>query len=208
VLTSWREGPAPEPVVLRRVRRHLVRDGHEPVLLTHDDTDLQRVDALVVAEAPPGVEAADGPVRFPLAGQIAVGITRGMPVLGLGEGLGLLCGGGFLPGTWRPGEDVPASTVVVVVTRRTAWTSSTEPGEQVALTADGAWAPSDVDLDTLRARDQVVLRSSGGTVVGVCNPDGNVVGVAGLPSGEDGTRGLTTQILAMLDRVPLEGHRI
>jgi phosphoribosylformylglycinamidine synthase subunit PurQ / glutaminase len=160
----------------------------EPVALWHADADLQGVDAVVV---PGGFSYGDylrvGAIaRFaPVMGALVEAARDGLPVLGICNGFQILCEAGLLPGALLPNTSLrfTCRQVDLVVERAdTAWTRGLEAGERLSIPSKhqaGRYFGPETPAD------QVVLRYAPGQnpngsqddVAGVCNAEGNVVGL-------------------------------
>lgn len=173
--------------------RTLQRAGAEPVALAHRDVDLAGVAAVVL---PGGVGAPSGDASAatsPIMGSIAAAARRGLPVLGIGHGFGLLCAAGLLPGALvanAGGTFLCRDERLRVDSIDTVWTCDAEPGGEVTLVLKSAAANYQADAATLaRLEDErrVVLRyvanptGSAHDIAGLTNAWGNVVGLAVQP---------------------------
>jgi phosphoribosylformylglycinamidine synthase len=114
----------------------------------------------------------------------------GGPVLGICNGFQILCEAGLLPGVLRPNRSL--SFVCRDVTLRversdTPFTSRCRTGYLLRIPVkhgEGCWFAGDDLLAELEARSQIVFRydrdnpnGSVAEVAGVCNADGNVLGL-------------------------------
>jgi phosphoribosylformylglycinamidine synthase I len=172
-------------------------------LLWHADPDLKGVDAVIV---PGGFSYGDylraGAIaRFsPVMGAVERFAREGGPVLGICNGFQVLCEAGLLPGALLPNVSlrfVCRQVEVEVVRADTAWTGGLAPGERLSIPAKHMsgryWAPGDLG-------DQVVLRyapghnfnGSAADIAGVCNAEGNVVGL--MPHPEHAVDALTGSV--------------
>jgi len=163
-------------------------------LLWHGRTDLDGVDAVVV---PGGFSYGDylrpGAIaRFsPVMEAVAKFAAEGGPVLGICNGFQVLCEAGLLPGALLPNTNLRfiCRQVDLIVERpSTPWTAACDAGEQLSIPskhANGRWYASPDDLARIEANDQVVFRYAPGQnpngsvadIAGVCNQQGNVVGL-------------------------------
>jgi phosphoribosylformylglycinamidine synthase len=137
-----------------------------------------------VVLVPPGLAAA------PPAETLRAYARAGGTLLGLGDGVGWLCGAGLLPGAVDAGVGPPA-THVRVEGRATAITWAIPAGRILALgrPSPSGYVAADVDVAALGARGQIVLRycdASGGvargvarsaTVAGLSDESGRVIGL-------------------------------
>jgi phosphoribosylformylglycinamidine synthase subunit PurQ / glutaminase len=166
----------------------------EAVLLWHRDRDLQGVDAVIV---PGGFSYGDylrvGAIaRFaPVMEEVERFARHGGLVLGICNGLQVLCEAGLLPGALLPNVSlrfVCRQVLLDVVNADTPWTRACTAGERLSIPAKHQtgryWAPDPV-LDELEDNGQVVLRYVTGNgfngsvrdIAGVSNKAGNVVGL-------------------------------
>ena len=167
--------------------------GADPVLVWHGDSELPADVGGVVL--PGGFSYGDylrcGAIaRFSPAME-AVGrfVTDGGPVLGICNGFQILCEAGLLPGVLRPNhslEFVCADTSIVVERTSTPLTSRCTAEQRLVIPVkhgEGAWFADDELYAELVALDQIVFRYESDVngalhgVAGVCNREGNVVGL-------------------------------
>ena len=166
----------------------------EPVLLWHAESDLPRVDAVVL---PGGFSYGDylrcGAIaRFaPAMEAVARFADGGGLVLGICNGFQILCEAGLLPGVLRPNESLSfiCRNVGVRVERAdTAFTSRCAPGQRLVIPVkhgEGCFYADGDLLDDLEAAGQVVLRYEPGE-----NPNGSVADVAGIVNDGGNVMGL------------------
>lgn len=184
-------------------RAALAAAGHEAVPLAPDEHDLHRVDGVVLVAAMPADAA--------LLRDLAIGVDRGMPLLGLGAGAAFLVDSGLLPGAVLPGEG--GTRDVEVRETDTAWTTGFAAGDVVALpvSADTArWVLGQETASDLAAERRIVATFADGAVAGLANVHGNVVGLLARPDRavvEDGPDPAAVvwfeRAAAMLRRSPL-----
>ena len=157
-------------------------------LLWHKDGDLHGVDAVVV---PGGFSYGDylraGAIaRFsPLMEAVIEFANDGGPVLGICNGFQVLCEAGLLPGALLPNRSlrfVCRQVEIIVENPDTPFTRACEMGDVLSVpvkhTTGRYHAPG-------IAEEQVVLRYAAGQnpngaqddIAGVCNAEGNVVGL-------------------------------
>ena len=167
--------------------------GGEPVPLWHADRDLRRVDAVIL---PGGFSYGDylrcGAIaRFaPVMSELVPAAGSGLPVLGICNGFQILCEAHLLPGALTRNAGLRFVTRDVrlrVENTGTAWTRAYPPGARITVplkSGEGAYVADPATLAGLAAGGQVVLRYDGGNpngsaggIAGVCNAEGNVVGV-------------------------------
>jgi phosphoribosylformylglycinamidine synthase len=166
--------------------------GADPVLVWHGEQELPEVAGIIL---PGGFSYGDylrcGSIaRFAPAmeavGRFAAG---GGPVLGICNGFQILCEAGLLPGVLRPNrslEFVCRDTRVRVERADTKCTSRCAVGQTLTIPVkhgEGSWYADDELYAELLALDQIVLRyednpnGSMHDVAGVCNREGNVLGL-------------------------------
>ena len=190
----------------------------EAVILWHQDTDLQGVDAVIV---PGGFSYGDylraGAIArvSPIMGEVELFARRGGLVLGICNGFQVLCEAGLLPGALLPNTSlrfVCRQVDVEVGSPATPFTRACERGDRLSIPAKHTtgryWAPDPV-LDELEANGQVVLRYTAGQnfngsardIAGVSNAAGNVVGL--MPHPEHAVDPLTGSVdgLALFESV-------
>ena len=167
--------------------------GAEPVALWHGDRDLRGVDAVIL---PGGFSYGDylrcGAIaRFaPVMGELVPAAGSGLPVLGICNGFQILCEAHLLPGALTRNAGLRFVTRDVrlrVENTATAWTRAYRPGARITVplkSGEGAYVADAATLAGLQSGGQVVLRyddgnpnGSLGEIAGVCNAEGNVVGV-------------------------------
>jgi phosphoribosylformylglycinamidine synthase subunit PurQ / glutaminase len=167
--------------------------GAEPVSLWHAERDLRGVDAVIL---PGGFSYGDylrcGAIaRFaPVMSELIPAARSGLPVLGICNGFQILCEAHLLPGALTRNRDlrfVTRDLRLRVENTRTAWTRDYRDGEQIVVplkSGEGAFVADPGTLARLEASGQVVLRyadrnpnGSVGDIAGVCNAEGNVVGL-------------------------------
>jgi len=167
--------------------------GADARLLWHGDATISPgVDAVVV---PGGFAHGDylrpGAIaRFsPVISAVSDFARGGGPVVGICNGFQVLTEAGLLPGALRKNDGLRflCTTVEVeVVATRSALTSTTSAGEVLRLPInhfEGAFTCDDATLEELGANDQIVLRyvdnpnGSIDDIAGICNEEGNVVGL-------------------------------
>jgi phosphoribosylformylglycinamidine synthase I len=159
-------------------------------LLWHGDADLHGVDAVVI---PGGFSYGDylraGAIaRFsPVMGEVERFAREGGLVLGICNGFQVLCEAGLLPGALLPNVSlrfVCRQVELELVNAGIPWTAGCEPGDRLSIPAKHMsgryWAPEHV-LDDV----EVVLRYAPGhningsarDIAGICNAEGNVMGL-------------------------------
>jgi phosphoribosylformylglycinamidine synthase I len=167
--------------------------GAEPVSVWHSEHDLPDVTGVVL---PGGFSYGDylrcGAIaRFsPAMGAVARFAGNGGPVLGICNGFQILCEAGLLPGVLRANrslEFVCRDVAVRVERADTALTQRCSLGQLLTIPVkhgEGCYFADEALLAELAERDQVVLRyaaenpnGSVGDIAGVCNREGNVMGL-------------------------------
>ena len=167
--------------------------GAEPVALWHGDRDLRGVDAVIL---PGGFSYGDylrcGAIaRFaPVMTELVTAARSGLPVLGICNGFQILCEAHLLPGALTRNSGlrfVTRDLRLRVENDQTAWTRAYRRGEQIVVplkSGEGAYAADPGTLAELEAAGQVVIRYADGNpngsaddIAGVCNAEGNVVGL-------------------------------
>jgi phosphoribosylformylglycinamidine synthase I len=167
--------------------------GADAVPVWHADVELPAVHGVVL---PGGFSYGDylrcGAIaRFaPALDAVADFAADGGPVLGICNGFQILCEAGLLPGVLRPNASlafVCRDVRVRVERTETAFTSRCAQGQRLVIPVkhgEGCWYGDERLLAELADLDQVVLRydadnpnGSVDDVAGVCNPEGNVLGL-------------------------------
>jgi phosphoribosylformylglycinamidine synthase subunit PurQ / glutaminase len=166
--------------------------GAEAVLVWHSEEELPTLDAVVL---PGGFSYGDylrcGAIaRFsPAMRAVAAFAAEGGLVLGICNGFQILCEAGLLPGALRPNvslQYVCRDVTVRVERGDTHFTSRCEPGQNLVIPVkhgEGCWYADPHLVEELDANRQVVLRyednpnGSVADIAGVCNAEGNVMGL-------------------------------
>lgn len=166
--------------------------GTEPVMLWHQETDLQDADLVVL---PGGFAHGDylrtgALARFsPVMDAVAAYAAGGGLVLGICNGFQILCEAGMLPGALR--KNTGLKFLCKWVTLRvdnasTSFTSRAHEGQLLRIPInhfEGNWYAEPEELERLRANGQIVLRyaenpnGSFDDTAGICNEEGNVFGL-------------------------------
>jgi phosphoribosylformylglycinamidine synthase subunit PurQ / glutaminase len=166
----------------------------EARLIWHGDSDLDGIDAVVI---PGGFSYGDylraGAIaRFsPAMEAVAEFAEGGGPVLGICNGFQVLCEAGMLPGALLPNVGlrfVCRQVELEAGGARTRFTASLEAGDVLSIPVkhmSGRYFAPPETLDELEANDQVVFRYAAGQnpngserdIAGVCNAEGNVLGL-------------------------------
>jgi phosphoribosylformylglycinamidine synthase subunit PurQ / glutaminase len=166
--------------------------GADPVLQWHGEPELPDVAGVIL---PGGFSYGDylrcGAIaRFaPAMDAVRRFAADGGPVLGICNGFQILCEAGLLPGVLRPNrslEFICRDTRVRVERADTTLTARCTVGQTLTIPVkhgEGAWFADDDLYAELVALDQIVLRyednpnGSMHDVAGVCNREGNVLGL-------------------------------
>ena len=166
--------------------------GGEAELVWHGATDLGDVDAIVL---PGGFAHGDylrpGAIaRFsPVMQAVAVFAASGGPVVGICNGFQVLTEAGLLPGALQKNRGLKflcRPVDLVVASQRSVLTSGAEAGQLLRIPInhfEGNYTCDEVTLAELQAEGRVVLRyadnpnGSMGDIAGICNAEGNVVGL-------------------------------
>ncbi|HET9464118.1 MAG TPA: phosphoribosylformylglycinamidine synthase subunit PurQ [Gemmatimonadales bacterium] len=175
--------------------------GADAYFVWHRDTDLQGADVVIL---PGGFSYGDylrsGAIaRFsPIMQAVQRHAAAGGPLLGICNGFQILCEAHLLPGALmrNAGLAFVSKPVDVTVERTdTAFTCDYEPGSRLRLPVahgDGRFVAAPDTLRMLEAEGRVVLRYVAATerspfqpnpngsahhIAGICNADGNVVGI-------------------------------
>jgi phosphoribosylformylglycinamidine synthase len=170
----------------------LTRLGADASIVWHESRDLESADAVVV---PGGFAHGDylrpGAIaRFsPIMESVGAFAASGGPVLGICNGFQVLTEAGLLPGALRPNEGrrfLCKTVTCTVASTSTALTEGLELGRELRLPInhyEGNYTVAPDLLERLEGEGQVVLRytenpnGSMGSVAGVSNRGGNVVGL-------------------------------
>jgi phosphoribosylformylglycinamidine synthase I len=167
--------------------------GADAELVWHADEELPEVEGVLL---PGGFSYGDylrcGAIaRFaPIMAKIRRFAEDGGPVLGICNGFQILCEAGLLPGVLRPNASLAfVCRDVRIRVERTDVRITGRCTEGQVLTipvkcGEGAWYADDLLVARLEAAGQILFRYEGdnptgavGDVAGVCNAEGNVVGL-------------------------------
>ncbi len=166
--------------------------GADPVLVWHGEPELPDVAGVIL---PGGFSYGDylrcGAIARFAPAMEAVGrfAAAGGPVLGICNGFQILCEAGLLPGVLRPNrslEFICRDVRVRVGRADTKLTSRCTVGQTLTIPVkhgEGSWYADDELYAELFELDQIVLRyednpnGSMHDVAGVCNREGNVLGL-------------------------------
>jgi phosphoribosylformylglycinamidine synthase I len=191
----------------------------EAVPVWHDEHELPSLDAVVL---PGGFSYGDylrcGAIaRFsPATAAVCAFAERGGLVLGICNGFQVLCEAGLLPGALLRNESlrfVCRDADLRVERADTPFTSRCEPGQTIVVPVkhgDGRYvAPADLDTAQVVFRYLDNPNGSVDDIAGVCNEDGNVLGLMPHPEhavdpllgSADGALILASLVEAARDRV-------
>ena len=175
--------------------------GAQTSLVRHDQRDLKDADLVIL---PGGFSYGDylrsgAMARFsPAMDSVAEFAAKGGAVLGICNGFQILCEAGLLPGAMLRNAGLRflcRDVFLRVETKRTPFTLVLSRGEVLRMPiahGDGNWTADPETYRQMSERDQIVFRyvdKDGGetpganpngslaAVAGVCNVDGNVVGL-------------------------------
>lgn len=167
--------------------------GAKPVSLWHSATEIDDVDAVILPGGfsygdylRPGAIAANTPIVV----SIIEKAKKGMPVLGICNGFQVLVESHLLPGGLIRNEHqqfIRRDQKLIVENASTAWTSKFTPGQEIIIplkNGDGGYIANEETLKKLEGDGRVVFRYSGvnpngsvNDIAGICNEQGNVVGL-------------------------------
>lgn len=196
-------------------------DGVRPVMLWHNEHDLQDVDFIIL---PGGFSYGDylraGAIaRFsPIMREVVEFAGKGYPVLGICNGFQVLLECGLLEGALLRNRDtkfVCSSITIKTVNASTRFTSLYRKGEVLSIpVAHGEgnyFAPPDL-LNRLEEHDQVVFRycDAAGEVTAGSNPNGSNANIAGIINRQGNVLGLMPHPERASDRVlgSCDGRRL
>ena len=194
-------------------------------MVWHQETDISELDVVVI---PGGFSYGDylrcGAIaRFsPVMQQVMEHANQGKLVLGICNGFQILTESGLLPGILIRNRDMHfiCDRVSLKVERNDLpWTQSYEEGEVITLPiahGEGHFYADNAILEELEENNQVVFRYEGdnpngslNNIAGICNRQGNVIGMMPHPEraadpmlgGTDGLKmfaGLLEKVVAMV----------
>ena len=166
--------------------------GAEPVELWHADSNLQKVDAVVV---PGGFSYGDylraGAIASiaPAMQSVVDAANRGIPVLGICNGFQILQEAGLLPGAVTRNEGlhfVCRDVYLDVENTETAWTNGFAENSSIYVPSKHGAGRFQADAETLERlegegrvvfRYQVNHNGSRNSIAGISNENGRVVGL-------------------------------
>src|SRR5580658_3384273 len=185
----------------------VTRLGDEAEFIWHTRTDLKGIDGIIL---PGGFAHGDylrpgALARFsPVMGAVERFAAAGGPVLGICNGFQVLTEAGLLPGALQKNRGLTFLCTTVglrVESTRSVLTSAAVPGQVLRIPInhfEGNYTCSVATLEQLRDEDRVILRyednpnGSVDDIAGICNAEGNVVGLMPHPErAMDGLLGST-----------------
>jgi phosphoribosylformylglycinamidine synthase len=143
----------------------------------------------------------------PVMAEVIPAARAGLPVLGICNGFQVLCEAHLLPGALARNERlrfIHTNVSLTVQNTSTAWTSGYAAGQELTIplkSGEGRYAADEATLDELERSGRVVIRYAGSSITngsetsgtngperttpngsarsiaGICNEDGNVVGL-------------------------------
>ena len=177
----------------RDAQRAIRLAGGTPVPLWHADSDIKKVDAVVL---PGGFSYGDylrcGAIaaQAPATQEVVRLAAQGLPVLGICNGFQILVESRLLPGGLIRNEHqhfICRDQRIKVENNNTAWTNLFEQDEEITIplkNAEGGYIASAETLKMLEAENRVVFRylevnpnGSMNDIAGLTNERGNVVGL-------------------------------
>ena len=177
----------------RDAQRAIRLAGGTPVPLWHADSDIKKVDAVVL---PGGFSYGDylrcGAIaaQAPATQEVVRLAAQGLPVLGICNGFQVLVESRLLPGGLIRNEHqhfICRDQRIKVENNNTAWTNLFEQDEEITIplkNAEGGYIASAETLKMLEAENRVVFRyldvnpnGSMNDIAGLTNERGNVVGL-------------------------------
>ncbi|GIQ66476.1 phosphoribosylformylglycinamidine synthase subunit PurQ [Paenibacillus cisolokensis] len=199
--------------------------GQKVDYVWHTATDLSGYDAILV---PGGFSYGDylrcGAIaRFaPVMNAVREAAEAGKYVLGICNGFQILTEAGLLPGALRRNRNLKficRQAPLEVVNNRTPFTNQYASGEVIRIPiahGEGNYYCDEETLERLKANNQIVFRYANGDnpngsvydIAGICNEQGNVVGMMPHPEravdqllgSEDGKRMFTSILSAWRER--------
>lgn len=165
----------------------------EPVdYVWHKDTDLSKYDCIIL---PGGFSYGDylrsGAIaRFsPIMKQVELAAKAGRLILGICNGFQILLEAGLLPGAMKRNENLQficSTETIVVENTNTPFTNQYLQGEEIQIPiahGEGSYYCDEETLAGLRANNQIIFRyksnlnGSVDDIAGICNLEGNVLGM-------------------------------
>jgi phosphoribosylformylglycinamidine synthase len=177
----------------RDAQRAIRLAGGTPVPLWHADSDLKKVDAVVL---PGGFSYGDylrcGAIaaQAPATQEVVKLAAQGLPVLGICNGFQVLVEAHLLPGGLIRNEKqhfICRDQKLRVENNQTAWTNLFEKDQEITIplkNGEGGYIASKETLKMLEAENRVVFRYLG------LNPNGSMNDIAGLTNERGNVLGL------------------
>jgi phosphoribosylformylglycinamidine synthase len=179
--------------------------GGDAISLWHADDSLHSVDAVVL---PGGFSYGDylrcGAIsRFaPVMEKLIAAARSGLPVLGICNGFQILCESHLLPGALTRNDHLSficRDQKLRIENNTSAWTSDFAVGEEIVVplkNGEGCFVADDKTLDLLESEGRIIARyldvnpnGSRRDIAGICNEQGNIVGI--MPHPEHAVEKLT-----------------
>jgi phosphoribosylformylglycinamidine synthase subunit PurQ / glutaminase len=179
--------------------------GGDAISLWHADDSLHSVDAVVL---PGGFSYGDylrcGAIsRFaPVMEKLIAAARSGLPVLGICNGFQILCESHLLPGALTRNDHLSficRDQKLRIENNTSAWTSDFAVGEEIVVplkNGEGCFVADDKTLDQLESEGRIIARyldvnpnGSRRDIAGICNDQGNIVGI--MPHPEHAVEKLT-----------------
>ena len=179
--------------------------GGFPVELWHSEKTLNSVDAVII---PGGFSYGDylrcGAIsRFsPIMENLIDSARGGLPVLGICNGFQILCESHLLPGALTRNNHlhfICRDQKLKIENNSSAWTNDFQNGEEIVVplkNGEGCFVADEKVLDQLEAENRVIARymdvnpnGSRRDIAGICNENGNIVGL--MPHPEHAVEKLT-----------------
>jgi phosphoribosylformylglycinamidine synthase I len=179
--------------------------GGDAISLWHADNSLHSVDAVVL---PGGFSYGDylrcGAIsRFaPVMEKLIDAARSGLPVLGICNGFQILCESHLLPGALTRNDHLSficRDQKLRIENNTSAWTSDFAVGEEIVVplkNGEGCFVADDKTLDLLESEGRIIARyldvnpnGSRRDIAGICNEQGNIVGI--MPHPEHAVEKLT-----------------
>ena len=189
----------------RDAQRAIRIAGATPVPLWHADTDLKKVDAVVL---PGGFSYGDylrcGAIaRFaPIMESIISRANDGMPLLGICNGFQILCESHLLPGALVRNHELHflcRDQRISIKNNETSWTRGYALNQEIVVplkNGEGSFQCDDTVLEMLENENRIVARYVGrnpngsrNKIAGITNERGNIVGL--MPHPEHAVEDLT-----------------
>lgn len=176
----------------RDVHHVLMDTGHDPAYVWHEDAIPDETEAIIL---PGGFSYGDrlraGAIasHSPAIDHVRRMASEGTPVLGICNGFQILTECGMLPGTLLHNDTAKFMcrwTAIRYEGARTPFTPGLSDGDSIPIPIANGEGRYHADPDTIRRleeNNQIVFRytedvnGSAGDIAGICNAEGNVVGL-------------------------------